>query len=183
MKQKLRVAGIVVAVIVVAILALPFGLNANSFRPKLEAELSSALGRTVKMGDLSISIVTGSVTAQDLSITDDAAFSGNPFVRAKSLKVGVELIPLIFSKSLHVTELTLDHPEITLLRSATGTWNFSSLGATNAAPAPTPVAAPAATPSAPATTPAASGPPATADLAVKKLDVKDGRITVGDRKS
>ena len=166
MKQKLRIAGIVLAVIVVAVLALPFGLNANSFRPKLEAELSSALGRKVTLGNLSLSIWSGSVSASDLAIADDPGFSQNPFVQAKSLKVGVELLPLIFSKSLHVTQLTLDHPEITLLRSAAGTWNFSSLGATNAAPAASPSA------------PASSSPPATADLSVKKLDVKDGRITV-----
>ncbi len=171
MKHKLRIAGIVLGVIVVAVIALPFGLNANSFRPKLESELSAALGRPVTVGNLSLSILAGSVSAQDLSIADDPAFSQNPFVRAKSLKVGVEILPLIFSKSLHVTELTLDHPEITLLRSATGTWNFSTLGATNPTPAPASTTAAAPGP--------ASSQPATADLAVKKLDVKDGRVTVG----
>jgi AsmA protein len=171
MKHKLRIAGIVIGVIVVAVIALPFGLNANSFRPKLESELSSALGRPVTMGNLSLSILAGNVSAQDLTIADDPAFGQGPFVRAKSLKVGVEILPLIFSKSLHVTELTLDHPEITLLRSATGTWNFSSLGATNASAAPSwGVAGGSNTP---------SSQPATADLAVKKLDVKEGRLTVG----
>jgi AsmA protein len=169
MKRKLRIAGIVLAVIVVAVIALPFGLNANSFRPKLESELSAALGRPVTLGNLSLSILAGSVSAQDLAIADDPAFGQNPFVRAKSLKVGVEIFPLIFSNSLHVTELTLDHPEITLLRSASGTWNFSTLGATNPSPATAPAAAPST----------ASSQPANADLAVKKLDVKDGRITVG----
>jgi len=168
MKHKLRIAGIVLGVIVVAVIALPFGLNANSFRPKLESELSAALGRPVTVGNLSLSLMAGSVTAQDLAIADDPAFGQSPFVRAKFLKVGVEILPLIFSKSLHVTELTLEHPEITLLRSAAGTWNFSTLGATN----PTPAAA-----STPAAAP--SPQPATADLAVKQLDVKDGRITVG----
>ncbi len=171
MKQKLRVAGIVLGVIVVAVIALPFGLNANSFRPKLESELSAALGRPVTLGNLSLSIFAGSVSAQDLAIADDPAFGTNPFVRAKSLKVGVEILPLIFSKSLHVTELTLDHPEITLLRSASGTWNFSTLGTTNHSPAP--ASTPAAAPN------SAGSQPATADLAVKKLDVNDGRITVG----
>ncbi len=124
MKHKLRIAGIVLGVIVVAVIALPFGLNANSFRPKLESSLSAALGRQVTLGNLSLSLLAGSVSAQDLAIADDPAFSQNPFVRAKSLKVGVEIFPLIFSKSLHVTELTLDHPEITLLRSASGNVEF-----------------------------------------------------------
>jgi AsmA protein len=173
MKHKLRIAGIVFAVIVVAVIALPFGLNANSFRPKLESELSAALGRPVTVGDLSLSILAGSVSAQDLAIADDPAFSQNPFVRAKALKVGVEILPLIFSKSLHITELTVDHPEITLLRSASGMWNFSTLGATNSTSASPSTWSVAGSPS------PTTSQPATADLAVKKLDLKDGRITVG----
>lgn len=93
MKRRLKIAGIVVGVIVVAVIALPFGVNVNSFRPRLEAELSAALGRQVKVGNLSLSLFGGSVAAQDLSIADDPAFSTEPFVRAKSLKVGVELLP------------------------------------------------------------------------------------------
>ena len=37
-------------------------------------------------------------------------------------------MPLIFSKTLHITDITLDQPEISLLRDASGKWNFSSLG-------------------------------------------------------
>jgi AsmA protein len=164
MKRKLRIVGIVVAVMAVAIIALPFGLNVNSFRPKLEAELSSALGRPVTVGNLSLSLMARTVSAQDLAIGDDPAFSQDPFVRAKSLKVGVEVLPLIFSKTLHVTELTLERPEIALLRSGAGTWNFSSLAGT--APA-TP------SPSSPGNDQVTNG------LSVSKLEVKDGRVTIG----
>ena len=58
--------------------------------------------------------------ADDISIADDPAFSQTPFVQAKSLKVGVELMPLIFSKTLNVTDLTLNQPEINLVRSQDG---------------------------------------------------------------
>src|SRR5947199_6190402 len=128
MKRALKIFGIVVAVMLLAVITLPFLVNVNSFRPRLESELSTALGRDVKVGNLSLSILSGSVAADNLSIADDPAFSSNPFVQAKQLKVGVELIPLIFSKALYVTQLTLDQPQIMLLRSASGKWNFSSLG-------------------------------------------------------
>src|SRR4029077_8121677 len=128
MKRALKIIGIVVVVILLAVIALPFLINVNSFRPKLESELSTALGRQVKVGNLSLSILSGSVSAGDLSISDDPTFSKGPFIQAKSLKVGVEVMPLIFSKTLHVTDITLDRPEIALLRDASGKWNFSSLG-------------------------------------------------------
>jgi len=47
---------------------------------------------------------------------------------AQALKVGVELMPLIFSKALHVTNITRDEPQVSLVRPASGKWNFSSLG-------------------------------------------------------
>lgn len=164
MKRALKIFGIVVVVILLIVIALPFLINVNSFRPKLESELTSALGRQVKVGNLSLSILSGSVSAEDLSIADDPAFSKDPFVRAKSLKVGVEVMPLILSKTLHVTDITLDKPEISLLRDASGKWNFSSLGGkSEAASKPT-----ESTPSS----------PSTANLSVSQMDVKDGKVSV-----
>jgi AsmA protein len=166
MKRILKILAIIVGLLIVIAIALPFLVDANTFRPKLESELSEALGRQVKVGNLTLSLFSGGVKADDISIADDPAFSKSPFVQAKSLKVGVELIPLIFSKSLHVTELTLNQPEISLVRSENGeTWNYSSLGNKGAAE-------PAAQPK---TNAPASGNP---DLSVAKLNITDGRLTV-----
>jgi len=142
MKRFLKILGIVIAVLIIILIALPFFIDANVFRPKLESELTDALGRQVSVGNLSLSIFTGSVAADNISIADDPKFSNTPFVQAKSLKVGVELIPLTFSKTLNVTNLTLNEPQISLVKSEDGqTWNFSSLGNKNAsAPTPAPAA-------------------------------------------
>src|SRR5215470_5383973 len=157
MKNKLRIIAIIVAVIIVIAIALPLLVNVNTFRPRLEAELTNALGRQVTMGNLSLSIFSGAVAADDISIADDPAFSNLPFIRAKSLKVGVQLMPLIFSKTLNITDLTLDQPDITLLRSPAGTWNYSSLGGNNAHKTATATAPPANT--SPASKPAPSAKP------------------------
>jgi AsmA protein len=165
MKRTLRIIGIIVAVILLVVIALPFLINVNSFRPRLESELSSALGRQVKVGNLRLSILSGSVSAEDLSITDDPTFSKNPFIRAKALDVGVEVIPLIFSKTVHITGITLDRPEISLLHSASGKWNFSSLGGSSTAK--------------PTSASAKSGESANPNFSFSKLSVKDGRVLVG----
>jgi len=93
--RNIVIAGVVIVVI---LFALPFFINVNSFKPKIESELSTALARTATVGNLSLSILTGSVTAEDISIADDPAFSKSPFLTAKSIQIGVELLPLIFSK-------------------------------------------------------------------------------------
>src|SRR5579859_176809 len=117
MKHALRWLAIVVALLVLIALALPFLIDANQFRPRLEAALTQALAREVKLGDLKLSIFSGGVAAADLSIADDPAFSKTPFIRAKSLKVGVEMQPLIFSKKLNVTGIEIEGPEIDLIQS------------------------------------------------------------------
>lgn len=167
-KRWLRIAGIAVAALLVVLLVLPFLINVNSFRPKIESEATNALGRPVKLGNLSLSILAGTVGIDDISIADDPAFSKSPFLTAKSLKVGVELMPLIFSKQLNVTGIVLDEPQITLLKAANGTWNFSSLGGAGATKAPE-------------SEKSASSAPQ--NFSVDKLEVKDGKLTVGKANS
>ena len=136
MKNRwLRITAIVFAVFLLVLIALPFLINVNSFRPKIESEASTALGRKVTLGKLELSLFSGTVEADDIAIADDPVFSKSLFVKAHTLKIGIELMPLIFSKQLHVTEILLEQPEITLLKDSNGTWNFSSLGGAAAKPA------------------------------------------------
>ena len=104
-KKVVRYVLIAIGVLIVILLALPLFINANSFRPTIEERLSAALDRKVQIGDLSLSIFSGSLTASNLSIADDPAFTSAPFLTAKSFKVGVEMLPLITSKTLNVTGL------------------------------------------------------------------------------
>ena len=158
-----KILGIVIALLVAAIIAIPFVLDANQFRPKLESELTRALGREVKVGHLRLSILSGGVAADDIAIADDPAFSRSHFVRAKSFRVGVELKPLIFSKSVRITGITLIQPEVNLIRSASGDWNFSRIGGK-------PDTRPNETSS--------SSSPASSNISVKTIEITGGRITV-----
>ena len=162
-KKTLKIVGIVIAVLLVVALAFPLFIDVNRFRPEIESNLSSALGRNVTVGNLSLSILSGSVEANQLSIADDSKFSNTAFIQAKSLKVGVELMPLIFSKQLNVTHLVIEKPQISLLRNRQGVWNFSSLG--NKAGEEK--------------APAKSGSSSPQNLSVGKLEISDGTISVG----
>ena len=164
--RTMKIIGIAVAVVVVILIALPLLIDVDSFRPKIESELTNALGRQVTLGKLSLSILRGSVGVDDVSIADDPAYSKSPFITAKSLKVGVKLLPLIFSKELKVKGIFLDEPQITLLKSANGKWNFSSLGRTSAKKSPEP----AKSESSPA-------------LSIAKLEITDGKLVVGTANS
>jgi AsmA protein len=180
--KALKIIGIIIVVLIVIVIAIPFFIDANTFRPKLESELTEALGRHVKVGNLSLSLFSGSVEADNISIADDPAFSRSAFVEAKSLKVGVEMIPLIFSKTLNVTELTLNDPQIALIKSENGEkWNFSSLGGSNPSATtkgqqPAPSTKAQQTPEEQKKSAETSG--SNPNLSVAKLNVNDGKLTV-----
>ena len=127
-KKPLMIVGGIIVALFLIVLCLPLFINANQFKPTLETQMTTALGRQVAVGDISLSILSGGVTVSDVSIADDPAFSKSPFLTTKSLSVGVALLPLIFSKKLEVQSITVKDPEVNLIHAANGTWNYSSLG-------------------------------------------------------
>lgn len=183
MKRILIVAGIVVGVLVLAVVLVPLFINVDSFRPELEQKLSESLKRPVQIGKLQASLWSGGASAENVSIADDPAFSKDPFLQASSLKVGLKLVPLIFSRRIAVTSLTVQKPAIVLLRNAAGKWNYSSLGATSSpspgAPAQPKPAQPSGTPPAAASSPSSSSSSSTSELSVDTFQIENGDLKVG----
>ena len=128
MSRKAKIAAVIVGVVVVAIASIPLFVNVNTFKPLIEQQLTAAIGRQAKVGNLSLSIFSGSVTADDLSIADDPQFSNQPFVTAKELRLGVQMRPLIFDHKILVNSLEIEGPQIHLVHAASGAWNFSTIG-------------------------------------------------------
>jgi len=155
-RRARRMTAAIVGVICVLLAITPFLIHANQFRPLIEGRASAALGRRVDLGNLKLSLTRASLTTETLVIADDPEFSNAPFLKAKSVSVGVELLPLILSRSLKVTTITIDSPQVTVIRNSAGRWNYSSLGS--------------------------SGVPA-GDVAFKKLEWKNGRVIVGSTNS
>ncbi|HEX8817481.1 MAG TPA: AsmA family protein [Terriglobales bacterium] len=132
MRHTLRIAGIIATIFCIVLVVIYFSVDANSFRPTIESNLSAALGRSVQVGKLKLSILSGSLGAGNITIADDPAFSTSPFITARYFRVGVELLPLILHKQLKVNTITLKAPDINLYRAPDGKWNFSSLGGAKA---------------------------------------------------
>src|SRR5260370_10648754 len=162
MSSKLKWVAIAVVVLLVVLFIVPFLIPVNKFRPTIEQKASASLGRKVELGNLSLSILSGSLEIDNLSIADDPKFNNGPFLTAKSVKLGVELIPVIFSQQVNVTGIEIVNPQVTLLKNPSGKWNFAAIGG-NSAPSS-----------------ASGGSNKTAEsLTIKTLELKDGQITLG----
>jgi AsmA protein len=162
-KKLARWIGMLLAAFLAAAVALPFLVDVNRFRPAFETQLSAALARKVKLGRLGLSVFSASVSADDLSIGEDPAYGNEPFLRAKSLRIGVDLRPFLLRGELSLTALTIDRPQVQLIQSEAGDWNFSSLGGQRAA----------------VRKPAEPGPAGKSmDLSVRRVNVTAGRFSV-----
>jgi len=160
-KILLAFAGLVIA----AVASIPLFVNANTFRPAIEKQLTTTLGRSVKLGDLSLSLFSGSLVAKDLSVADDPGFSAAPFLTAKGLRIGVSLRLLIFSRQVNLRSFQIESPQITVIRAANRTWNFSSIGHL--------------APSADAATGISKGSaPDLSDLSIGRIAIEDGRAVI-----
>jgi AsmA protein len=183
MKRLLVISGIIIGVLLLIVIAVPLFINVDSFRPDLEKKISAALNRTVHIGKLDASLLSGGATASDITIEDDPAFNKGPFLKASSVKIGVQLMPLIFSKQLKVTSLTIQKPDITLLKNAAGKWNYSTIGATaQKPPAESPKTTPetSKTPTEPSKpNPAPPSGKSAPDVSVDKFEIVDGTVRVG----
>jgi AsmA protein len=164
MKRFLTISGIIVGVLFLLVLLVPLFINVDSFRPEVEEKLSASLGRTVHIGKLSASILSGGAEATDLSISDDPAFSKGPFLKASSLQIGLKWLPLIFHRQLKVSSLTIKNPDILLLKNSAGRWNYSSLGNSSS--------------KARAQKEAPDPPKQASDFSVDKFEIRDGKIRV-----
>ena len=162
LKRTWIILAVVVAVLLVGVLVVQHLLNAETYRPRIESALSDALGRPVQLGHLDFSLFSGALVAETPTIADDPAFSNQPFLAAKDVRIGVEMKPLIFSRQLHITSFTVDEPKITLIRAQNGKWNYSSLGSGSKRKQPS-----------------SSTNDLIPNLTVAAIDIKDGIVSLG----
>ena len=181
MRRVVTIVSIVVVAIVL-LLVLAAGLfNVNRFRPRLQTELQNKIGRPVTLGELHLHLIPLSIKVDGVTIGESAAFSSSrPFATAKDVSASASLMSLIHGEP-QITNLTLNQPQIELIKNAAGAWNFSTLGNAPAANAPAPAPAPAPKAPAPAAPPAPSQP--ATNFTLDSLQINDGQIAMTDERA
>lgn len=132
--------GAVIALVVVLVVGLLVLVDPNDYRGEIARVVEEQTGRPFAIeGEIEltffprIGLAVGGVT-----LGDDPAFSEDAFLRAEGVNLAVEVMPLL-SGSLQLDTITLQRPEITLIRDAQGRGNWESLVApAQAARAPEP---------------------------------------------
>jgi uncharacterized protein involved in outer membrane biogenesis len=179
------VLGIVFLVVVVTVAVLAATFNVNQYRGSIQSQLERRLGRSVSLGEMSLSFFPPRFRVQNLAISDDPRFSPDaPFVKAQELDVAVKLIPLLH-KQFEIDSLSLQRPSVNLIKNSADVWNFASLGhpeESGGAPPAAHTPGPTVPSSQPATPPPQSQQASSGQqFSLGTLTIRDGQISLLDR--
>jgi uncharacterized protein involved in outer membrane biogenesis len=125
--RKVIMAAAVVALLVIALLALPALIDINSYRGQIGGQLEQRLGRSITLGALSLRVLPSvKVSVTDAVIGDDPQFAPGAFVKAQSVRLQIGLWSLLTGEP-EVRGIELTGPEIALIKEKRGAWNWSTL--------------------------------------------------------
>jgi uncharacterized protein involved in outer membrane biogenesis len=124
-------SGFVVILVLVAI-ALHFFLDIDSYKPRLEAAASDALGMEVRVGgNMGISLFPGlQVTLDGVQVRN----RGTDLVSAQEARLGIALLPLLH-KEIRIGKIVLKHPSVTIELGSDGKFNFETTQTSGTLPA------------------------------------------------
>jgi AsmA-like C-terminal region/AsmA family len=134
MRKLFLVISALVGLVVIGIAALVFyaAINLDSIiaanRDRILNIASDAVGRPVEAQAIKAHIGWGvMMDVSGVKIDDDPAFSQLPFLQAGDIYLRVEFLPLLF-KSVKVTSLVVDSPQVRIIRNGAGVLNVDSIG-------------------------------------------------------
>jgi AsmA protein len=119
-KKVLLIAGIAVALIVIAAIVVVLLFDINSYKSRIETAASEATGLDVRInGKIRLSLFPFGVSAHDIHV----AGKRGEILSLNKLKLGVEAIPLL-KKQIKVTRCELVKPTVTIVKDDKGKYNF-----------------------------------------------------------
>jgi AsmA protein len=127
-KKIVLVLASVVAVLVLAAVILFIVVDADDFRGFIETRAEESLGRDVRLGKISLSIVpVFGFQVEDVVVAARPGEGEGDLLSVRSLRIGAKLMPLL-KKRLEVTSIEVVDPVVNFIRDPAGEWNFD-LGA------------------------------------------------------
>ncbi|MBI4374921.1 MAG: AsmA family protein [Elusimicrobia bacterium] len=126
-------AGLAVLLLILAgaaILLLPRLLPAERVRAMAQEQAQKTLHRQVRLGEVSLSLWKG-IGLRELELSESPDFSAGTFAAVKELTLKPDLFALL-RKQLLIDSVAIEGLKLTLVKRKDGSFNFSSLGASDA---------------------------------------------------
>ncbi|MGI9329430.1 MAG: AsmA family protein [Gammaproteobacteria bacterium] len=167
------IIGLVGLGIVLALGAIIFVLlfvDPNDYRDEIEAAVTDQTGRELAInGDLSLALLPCcGIELGETSLSNPAGFPETGFARVDSVRLGLQLLPLLTDRRVVIGQVSLQGLDVALLRRADGSdnWTFESGDTASTEPAIS-------------DDPASETPPP--QLTVESIDIADARLSFRDQ--
>lgn len=143
MSRLLKILLAVIAVVVVLVLGIAVAVmllvDPNEYRGEIAAVVEEQTGRAFSIdGELGLRVLPCcAVAIDDTRLGNPAGFDEPDFASVSSVRLGLQLMPLLFEQRIVVDEVTLDGLTVNLLRLADGSanWEFDTGATAQEAPA------------------------------------------------
>jgi uncharacterized protein involved in outer membrane biogenesis len=121
-----------VILLVAAAVAAAF-LPLTPLKSGVESRLSDMLGRRVTIDSLHLSLTNGPCFAiTGMTAQENHAFGDGVFLSADDVRAGFDVIELMRARRIVLRSLTIKAPQIQLVKSGEGLWNWTTLGGQSA---------------------------------------------------
>ena len=128
-KRILIFGSLLMVVVIAALILIPRFIDVKRYKPRIEAEVAKATGRTFTLGDdLRLSLFPWArVSFSDLRLGSLTGFEEKNFVTVKSFDVRIKLFPLLF-KDIQVKRFILNGARVVLETRKDGRVNWELKG-------------------------------------------------------
>jgi len=122
--------GLLFLIIIGVLVALPFFIDINTYKPEMEQKVTDITGRACSIGDeLSLSFFPwAGVTVSNVSLGNPAGFAEKEFVNIGIFEIRMKLLPLLF-KDIQVKRILIQEPDIYLIKGEKNNWDFDTKSA------------------------------------------------------
>jgi len=173
-KLIIGLVGLSLALTLGAIIVVLLFVDPNDYRDEIEAAVADQTGRALAIsGDLSLALLPCcGIQLGETSLSNPPGFPDTGFARVESVRLGLDLLPLLTDRRLVIGEVSLQGLNVALLRRSDGSdnWTFESGAPSSTEPAqgddssddPTSDTAPL-------------------ELTVESIDIADARLSFRDQ--
>jgi uncharacterized protein involved in outer membrane biogenesis len=131
MTKKTRIILVIASCVIVGAAVLltliPKTMDTSAYRQDVARWLTARLKRTVGIGGLEFSVITGpKIIMKDVVIDDDPSYSREPFLTAREVVVYLRIIPLLSGK-LVVDGIKIRRPVVSIIERGDSSYNIANL--------------------------------------------------------
>ncbi len=139
MKKFFKILGGIIALLIIAIIAIPF-LFKDTIKEKIRIAINEQVNATVDFGDVDISLISNfpkaSVAVEQLSVINKAPFEGDTLVYSKHLGLSMSIMELFKSadEPISINTIIVDEALVNIKTDSLGNANYDIAKASETAP-------------------------------------------------